>query len=202
MKPELQAATMDDIQRYNNISIILHWLMAVLILCMFGLGWYMSDLPEGALKHFLFSLHKSTGITIFLLLLFRIYWRLTHPKPPLPLSMPLWQRRLANTVQTLMYVMLVVQPFTGYMSSSFSGYKTKFWGLPLPYWGWKQKSLNELFTNIHSVSAVILFSLVTLHICGVFAHFVYHGQDKILPRMLPTRRGYRSEAPVLQEKGP
>jgi len=201
MKPELQAATMGDIQRYNNISIILHWLMAVLILCMFGLGWYMSDLDDSPLKHFLFSLHKSLGLTIFLLLLFRIYWRLTHPKPPLPLSLRPWQRRLADAVHPLIYVMLVVQPVTGYISSSFSGYKTNFWGLPLPHWGWKQTTLNELFTDIHSVSAVILFSLVTLHICGALAYLV-SDHPNILPRMLPAWRRYRGEAPALQEKGP
>lgn len=192
---------MDDIQRYNNTSIILHWLMAVLILCMFGLGWYMSDLHDSPLKHILFSLHKSIGITIFLLLLFRIYWRLGHPKPPLPSGLPLWQRRFADTSQTLMYVMLVIQPFTGYMSTSFSGYKTSFWGMPLPHWGWKQPALNELFTDIHSVTAVILFSLVTLHVCGAFAYLVT-GHDNVLPRMLPFLRRYSSKAAVLQEKGP
>lgn len=179
---------MDDLQRYNNISILLHWLMAALILVMFALGWYMSDLHDSPLKHLLFSTHKSIGITLFLLLLLRIYWRLTHPKPPLPASLPDWQRRLADTVQVSIYVLLVAQPLSGYLSSSFSGYKTLFWGIPLPHWGWKAPPLNQFFTDVHSVIAVLLCSLVVLHVCGAFAHLFLRGHANVLPRMLPGRR--------------
>jgi len=181
---------MEDLQRYNLVSIVLHWLMAVLILAMFGLGWYMSDLPDSPLKHILFTLHKSTGLSIFLILLFRIYWRLTHGKPPLPGTMPSWQRQLAGAVQFMLYAMLVVQPLTGYLSTSFSGYKTNFWGIPLPSWGWKAPALNQFFTDLHGISAATLFTLVVLHVCGALAHLVT-GHVNVLPRMLPLRRAGR-----------
>ena len=183
---DIQGVITDAGQHYNNVSIFLHWLIAGLIFVMYPLGWYMSDLPEGHLKHILYSTHKSIGMTIFLVLLVRIAWRLTHPKPRLPETMPLWQRQLANYVQAMLYVLLVIQPLTGYLSTSFSGYKTNFWGLPLPYWGWKVPALNQFFTDLHTANSVALFALIILHICGAFAHLVSK-HENVLPRMLPAR---------------
>ena len=179
---------MQDTQRYNNVSIALHWIIVVLVFANFAMGWYMAPLPEGPVKHILFTTHKSVGITVFLILLFRICWRLIHPKPPLPLSMPAWQRHLANSVQFMLYVLLVLQPLTGYLSTSFSGYKTNFWGLPLPAWGWKAPALNQLFTDLHAINAAVLFTLIVLHVCGAFAYLVT-GHVNVLPRMLPARPG-------------
>ncbi len=106
-------------------------------------------------------------------------------KPPsLPSYIPVVQRKLANLTHHLLYFVMFLQPVTGYISSSFSGYKTKFWGIPLPHWGWKEPELNDLFTTIHASSSylLILIVLIILHILGVLFHIVKK-QNELFRRM-------------------
>ena len=171
--------------QYTRVAILLHWLMAALLVALFGLGWYMVDLPKGSdERSWFFALHKSIGLTIALLACIRLCWRFTHSAPALPETVPLWQRRIAGLNHRLLYLMMVVQPVSGYISSSFSGYKTKFWGLALPHWGWKSPELNELFTNIHGISSLVLLFLIVLHLLGASVH-LYRGEFSLLSRMLP-----------------
>lgn len=177
--------TVVKVSRYDNIAILFHWLMALLIVVLFGLGWYMVDLPNGSKeKSFYFALHKSIGLTVALLVVLRIIWRLGHTPPALPGILERWQSKLAAVTHFLLYLFIVIQPLSGYLSSSFSGYKTRFWGVPLPHWGWKEQHLNEIFTEIHVASSVVLISLVVLHLCGSLAHLV-SSHENVLMRMWP-----------------
>lgn len=173
--------------RYDNVAIVLHWIIMLLILSLFGIGWYMVDTPDGSLiRTKLFALHKSIGLSAALFIICRIIWHVTHVPPPLPESVQPWQRKLAALTHFLLYCLMVLQPLSGYLSSSFSGYKTRIWNIPLPHWGWKDPALNQLFTDIHVVSSVSLLCLIILHICGAFSHlFSEHGN--VLPRMWPER---------------
>ena len=73
---------------------------------------------------------------------------------------------------------------SGYLSSSFSGYRTSFFGFPLPHWGWKEPFLNELFSDIHEASAATLAALVGVHVLAAVVHAVRPG-DHLFRRMLP-----------------
>lgn len=102
--------------------------MVLLIFTMFGLGWYMVELPDGSPERaWFFALHKSIGLTIALLALIRLGWRMSHKPPVLPETIAYWQRRLAHLTHHLLYVLMFLHPASGYISSSFSGHKTKFW---------------------------------------------------------------------------
>ncbi|MBI2969626.1 MAG: cytochrome b [Gammaproteobacteria bacterium] len=178
---------MKNTQRYDSVAILLHWSMFILIATMFGLGWYMVELPQGGSERsFFFALHKSLGLTLALLLFVRIGWRLRHRPPSFPGAMPAWQGRMARAVHFLLYLFMFLQPLSGYLSSSFSGYSTRFWGIPLPDWGWQNSALNESFTEIHVASSVALLCLIILHVCGAFAHLL-GVHENLLPRMLPVR---------------
>lgn len=176
--------------RYTLPAIALHWVIAGLIIFLFGLGWYMTDLPKGPVRTPYFSLHKSVGLTVAGLALLRLLWRLTHRPPALP-DMPDWQRRAAGFTHTMLYVFMFLQPVSGYISSSFSGYTTKYFGIPLPDWGWKDHILNQLFTDVHVVSSVILLCLIVVHVSGALQHAFKH--DGVVGRMLPGRRGAQAE---------
>jgi cytochrome b561 len=174
-----------DHERYTRVAILLHWIMAALIFSLFGLGWYMEDLPKGPEKGWYVALHKSIGITVFILAAVRWRWRRTHPAPPLPLSVAPWQRRLAALTHKTFYMLFLLQPLTGYLSSSFSGHPTSFfWLVPLPQWGWKEPVANEFFTGLHEAGSMALLALVLLHVTGALFHAVSPG-DRILRRMLP-----------------
>ena len=97
-----------------------------------------------------------------------------------------WQRRLSILVHRLLYVFMVLQPLSGYVSSSVAGYPTRFWGLPLPQWAEKDPVLNELFTGVHEFCSVVLAILIGVHIAGGLAHLSGRHVN-VLRRILPGR---------------
>jgi cytochrome b561 len=172
-----------QIQRYNTTAIVIHWVMALLILAMIGLGFYMVGLEKGSdERSYFFALHKSIGLTLALLAIIRLIWKLCTSSPALPDYVAPIQRKMATATHHLLYLVLFLQPVSGYISSSFSGYKTKFWGVPLPHWGWKNPELNKLFTEIHEISAFCLIALLLLHIAGVIYH-VHRKETDLIKRM-------------------
>lgn len=166
--------------RYDRVHIILHWLIAVIIICMIGLGLFMVELPkqselppgEESVRAFYFLLHKSLGITAAMLIVLRVIWRLTHKSPPLPESIGTWQRRAAGAVHGLLYVLMIVMPITGYMQSMFSKYDTKFWGVVLPRVAEADKGMRENFTDIHAALAFLLITLIVIHLVAVVKHWI------------------------------
>ena len=84
------------VTRYTNTAITLHWLIFTLIACGFTLAVYMVDLPLSPSKLKYYAWHKWIGVTVFLLAVARLAWRITHPPPALPATLPDWQRRAAE----------------------------------------------------------------------------------------------------------
>ena len=158
-------------QKYTNIAILFHWLTAIFIMGLFPLGWYMVDL-EGADKGYYYGLHKSLGLTIYTLILMRIFWRAKNKPPTLPNEFDLFHRRAAHLVHRMFYLFLVLMPVAGYLSSSFSGYTTKWFGIEIYYWGWKDEALNSIFSQIHVFCGYILILLIILHVGAVIFHFL------------------------------
>ncbi len=142
--------------------------MAIMIIAMICMGVYMADLPKGSEERtWFFTLHKSVGLTLALLAIFRLTWKLIVKAPPLPDIVSVTHQKVAHVTHHLLYLMLFIQPVSGYISSSFTSYKTKFWGIPLPKWADKNLEMNELFTQIHEISAICLVALLVMHIAGV-----------------------------------
>ena len=170
--------------KYTKTAMLLHWTTAGLVIAMFALGWTMVELPKGPARGESFALHKSLGMTVFLLTLWRLAWRVRHPPPPLPAQIPPWQAALAHAVHILFYLLLVMQPMTGYLSSSFSGYPTSFFAVPLPQWGRPDPPLNEFFTELHVIGSLALLGLVATHVAGAISHLLTPG-DRLMRRMFP-----------------
>jgi cytochrome b561 len=171
--------------RYTRTAMLLHWFMALLIFFLFGLGWYMADLPETSVRAVPFSIHKSVGLLVFTLLWVRLFWRLKNPPPVLPSGVEEWKRALSCWVHRGFYALLVLQPVTGYLSASFSGHKTNFFGIPLPHWGWKNTALNDLFTDLHAGISNVLLIFIIVHVLGAISHMLQ--RDGVIYRMLPLR---------------
>lgn len=94
--------------RYSNGAIILHWAIAVLILFNLCTGFFHHAMPKG-----IFAFHISSGVTILVLTIIRIVWRLTHRAPPF-LPMAGWEKGLAHVVHFLLYCMMLISPLTGW----------------------------------------------------------------------------------------
>lgn len=174
-------------ERYNPISIGLHWLIALLIFAAFPLGLYMADLPLSPQKLQLYSWHKWIGVTVFLLVLIRMLWRIGH-KPPAPVPMPRWQILASKAVHYLLYVLMVIVPISGWLLSSAKGMQTVWFGvLPLPDLVHKNKELADVLQELHETLNYGMLLLVGAHLAAVIKHqFIV--KDHLLSRMNPFAR--------------
>jgi cytochrome b561 len=173
---------------YTRTAIGLHWLIALLIFAAFPLGVYMHDLPLSPDKLKLYSYHKWMGITVLTLAALRLSWRAAHKPPPLPATMPSWERLAAQSVHLLLYLLIFAIPLSGWLMSSAKGFQTVWFGvLPLPDLVGKDKELGKLLEEVHEVLNFILLGLVIFHIAGALKHHFIE-RDDILARMLPFLR--------------
>lgn len=171
--------------RYTLTAISLHWLIFVLIACSFPLAVYMVDLPLSPQKLTYFSWHKWLGVSIFLLAIARLAWRLTHPAPALPATMPRWQQRAAAVNLVALYALILVIPLTGWLYSSATGVPTVYLGLvQLPDLLARDKALAEQLKWVHVTLNYTMLTLVIIHAAASFKHHFVDGDD-VLTRMLP-----------------
>ena len=171
--------------RYTTLAIALHWMVAALIFCAFPLGLYMSDLKLSPLKLQLVSYHKWLGVTIFLLVLLRLFWRATHTPPALPASIAAWQQRAAHGLHHLLYVLMLGIPVSGWLMSSAKGVPVVYLGLVrLPDLLSKDKALGNALQTLHASLNYVLLALVFLHIAAALKH-QFVDRDDTLSRMLP-----------------
>lgn len=174
--------------RYTRTAITLHWLVAVVIVAIFGLGLYMQDLPLSPDKLKLYAWHKWTGVSIFLLVLARIVWRLGHRPPAPPAGMPAWQRQAAAGVHLLLYGLMLAVPLSGWLMSSAKGVPTVWFGvLPLPELVGKNKELGDLLATVHKTLNFSMAGLVLAHAGAALKHHLID-RDEVLVRMLPLLR--------------
>jgi cytochrome b561 len=175
--------------RYSTVAIVLHWLLALLILAMFAVGLYMTDLPFSPQRLKLYNWHKWAGVTILALTLLRLGWRLTHRPPALPVAvtqtMPGWQTRAYHATHHLMYLLFFAVPLMGWAYSSAAGFPIVWFGqIPLPDLLPVNKELAELIRPLHKLLALALMALAALHIAAALKHHLID-RDGLLLRMLP-----------------
>ncbi|MBT3068625.1 cytochrome b [Rhodoferax sp. U11-2br] len=177
--------------RYSPVAIVLHWLLALVILSLFGMGLYMADLPFSPTRMKLYNWHKWAGVCFLLLTVLRVVWRVTHRPPALPqtvtLAMPGWQMQAYHATHHLMYALFLAVPLLGWAYSSAAGYPIVLFGvLPLPDFVGADKALAELIKPLHGLSAWALIALAALHIGAALKHH-WLDRDGLMLRMLPGR---------------
>jgi cytochrome b561 len=184
--------------RYGTVAMTLHWLIAAAIILNLGVGLYManvmSDQDPGRFAFIQF--HKSVGLSVLVLSVLRLIWRIVNPVPPLPRSMSPGLRALAHGTHYLLYFLIIAIPLSGWalVSASPLGLPTNYFGLfhwpSLPYLAHlprvqKAPLHHELFA-VHLYLAITALILVPLHICGALYH-QFRGED-VLRRMVPGTR--------------
>jgi cytochrome b561 len=170
---------------YTRVAIILHWLVALAILCAFPLGVYMHELPLSPSKLQLYSYHKWLGISVLLLVAIRLTWRLGHRPPPLLPGMPRWQEIAAHAIHHSLYLLMLAVPLSGWLMSSALGFSVVWFGvLPLPDLIGKDKQLGELLKDVHATLNFTMLALILVHAAAAIKHHLFEG-DATLARMLP-----------------
>ena len=189
--------------RYGTVAMTLHWLIALAILTNIGLGLYHADfVPDNAppdVEKFGFQilqLHKSIGLTVLVLSVARLLWRLVNPVPPLPDGMSPILRFVAHATHFLLYFLIIAIPLSGwaFVSASRLGLPTKYFGLvhwpslwflaDLP--GATKHALHPYLDATHSVLAWSAIVLIPIHVLGALYH-QFRGDD-VLKRMIPGTR--------------
>jgi len=181
--------------RYGAIAMTLHWLMAIMILFMLGLGLFMTSLEETDPRTFpLFQLHKSIGLTILILAIGRLAWRLASPAPALPESVRSWERRGSRLVHALLYMLMLAIPLMGWatVSAAALAVPTMWFGLfewpHIPFLAnlprAEKRVIDGQLAATHAVLALSMLALALVHIAAALKHH-FRDHDDVLKRMLP-----------------
>ncbi|MDP9109505.1 MAG: cytochrome b [Pseudomonadota bacterium] len=160
--------------------------MALLLVGMVSLGWYMMSIEEETGSDWYFNLHKSIGLIVLTLVVLRILWRLPHTPQKLPSQVPRWQTTLASITQTLLYVCMVVIPVAGLTGSLYSKHGLAFFGIALPH-PVANHDLSEQLFSIHGIAVWVLVGLVSLHVAGALKHLLID-RDGVFQRMWPKAK--------------
>ena len=171
--------------RYDRVAILMHWLVAVLIVAAVALGLVMVEIPgltPTKLKYF--SWHKWLGVTVLLLAALRLLWRLRHGAPR-AIEMPAWQRRMAELVHGLLYLLMFAVPLSGYFYSLAAGVPVVYLGvLPLPVLIDADPVLKPVLKEVHEVLVYTMLVFVLAHVAAAIKHH-WVDRDGLLRRMLP-----------------
>ena len=179
---------------YTKTAIRLHWIIAILIICLLAGGKLMGFIPKdnATLKFMVYNWHKTIGLLILLLSVFRIYWRLTHKPPALPPSITGLPKLASKAVHWFFYVFMIAMPLIGWSIISTTAKPSKFFNaisMPkLPFWNGMEKDplhdVHERFEKAHEILAYIAIAMILLHVAGAIKHHRDNGE--ILKRMMPS----------------
>jgi len=169
---------------YGAAAKSLHWLVVVLLLAQFTLGWTMPHVGGKTLPVGLIFWHVSIGMLLLAVLLARLVWRLVHPVPLLG-GVPPWQNWTARVTHVLLYATVFVQILLGWANAAARAWKVDIFGLaPLPWIVPAKSPIGMTAGDIHDDFAFVLLGLITLHVAAaLYHHFVL--RDRVLWRMLP-----------------
>jgi cytochrome b561 len=177
--------------RYSALAMLCHWVIAGLVVTQFVLARMAEDLPLGAHKLALLARHKSFGMTVLMLAILRLLWRLKNPPPELPAGMTPLERTLARGTHIVFYVLLFAMPLTGWTMSSAKNYSVSWFGLfTWPNLIAKNETAFNFLKATHDTLSNVLFAVAVLHILAALKHHFWN-RDNVLLRMLPFTKSER-----------
>lgn len=199
---------------YTAVAIVLHWAIAVAIVGNLAIGLWMHEAIDIAATRTravaVFQLHKSIGLTVLLLTLLRLLWRLGHRPPPLPAAMAGWEKAAAHATHGVLYLLMAAIPLSGwlYVSTQWRGdapllVPTVWFGLfPVPNLFGLQAMANEArsawaatFLDGHELLAWSMVALLVLHVGAALKH-QFIDRDEVTGQMIPALAADRDRPPA------
>jgi cytochrome b561 len=171
---------MQHVDKYNSVAKFLHWSIAALIIANYILGLTLDD-------NSLYTLHKQTGLTILLLVVLRIIWRLSSKYPAKLAEVSNLEQLAAVGGQIMLYVLMILIPVSGVLMTQAHGYPLSFWGIiPIPkIIGEYPRATTHLIKEFHEWMAHAIIILAGGHAVIALIHH-YFAKDRLLRRMLPN----------------
>ncbi|MEM0985953.1 MAG: cytochrome b/b6 domain-containing protein [Pseudomonadota bacterium] len=199
---------MTETYRYTTVAVTLHWIIAFSIIGLILGGWQMTGMEPGAPgQEQLYQLHKSFGITVLVLTVARVIWRLMNPPPPLPEGMSAWERVAAHGAHVCLYGLMIAMPLTGwlYVSTAYEfDVPTVLFGVvswpDLPFVGFLTNEFGHgVIEFSHAKLAWLAIGLIVLHVGGAVKHDMMDSEG-VLNRILPGWLG-PTKGPVQAPRG-
>jgi len=172
-------------ERYGAVAIILHWIIAVLIIGLILLGWYMTTIDYyHKWYHTCFFLHKAFGILVIKLVVVDIFWLAINKTPNLPTHMKAYEVIAAKITHVLLIMMMILMPITGYFISTAAGDGIDFFNLyTFPNLLAGSHEYGEIAGKLHEYLGYFTAGLIVLHVLAALKH-QFINKDNLLRRML------------------
>ena len=171
---------------FDRVTIGIHWLTVLIVLALFSSAWLHAYSHDSVSKALLLQIHRSLGVTIWMITVMRLLWRLTHAAlPPFPASMSRLHRAFVKMSEYALYALLLVQPVTGMAATLLRGrqFALFFWHVP-PLMS-ESRTIWISLEGIHEIGACAFGALILGHAAAaLFHHFVL--RDDVLECMAPV----------------
>ena len=181
----LDLSAKNEKDRYGRVSRLLHWTIAILFISLIPMGIFSSMIPEEtSYRNAYYVVHKTIGVTVFLLVIVRLIWNKISKRPALDNTLTPTEKKLAHRAHNILYFMLLVIPITGFMMTSYHGYGTFFffWELP-PLW--EQSNVYQIWGGFHKyLLPYIVYIILGAHILGALKHQFIDKHDSAFKRMV------------------
>jgi superoxide oxidase len=186
--------------RFDQTSIILHWLTVLLIVVQFVSIWARETVDHHSnLAVTLLSLHRSAGVLIWIVVVTRLCWRRYFAYlPPFPPSMPRFQQILAKANEYGLYILLLAMPITGLARVLLRGEPFELFVWEIPALLEPDPAIRSVFVQAHAIGAKALMVLIALHAGAALFHRLVL-RDGVLQRMLPRMPARAKLTPVLDD---
>ena len=181
----LDLSAKNEKDRYGRVSRFLHWTIAILFISLIPIGIFSSMIPEEtSYRNAYYVVHKTIGVTVFLLVIVRLVWNKISKRPALDNTLTSTEKKLAHRAHNILYFMLLVIPVTGFMMTSYHGYGTFFffWELP-PLW--EQSNVYQIWGGFHKyLLPYIVYIILGAHVLGALKHQFVDKNDSAFKRMV------------------
>jgi len=168
---------------YGATAKLLHWLVVVLLIIQYAIGWRMPDIRPGLTPGDEMTWHVSFGLVILTVIVLRLVWRLTHSVAP-ESSLHAWQRLGSEAVHWLLYLVILATTLSGWFFASMRGWAISwFFVAPLPMLTAQGSSLGRFIGHYHHNLSWALLILIAVHVAAAFVHLFWY-RDRIMQRML------------------
>jgi cytochrome b561 len=171
---------------YGSLSKFFHWFIAIVILGLLTIGFWLKDLGIPMLYH----VHKTMGFLILLLVIARLLWRFGNITPSYDATTPKWMRFAAHLFHYGLYALMLIMPLSAFIASNAAQYPVSFlflFDMPLLF-ATQDIDLAKKMMLIHKQFAVVMIAAISIHIlAALYHHFIK--KDNVLTRMLPSLFG-------------
>jgi cytochrome b561 len=186
-KRAAQRGSAVTVTRYHGASMAFHWTMVVLIVVVGVLGLLHDSWPKQTQSSWI-NLHAILGLSVWVLIVARFWWRSRHRPPELPSEAGELSRRLSYPIHLLLYALIFVIPLVGIVTFIWHGRVFDFGLFRVDFGVRRNRAIFHPTEDIHGYLAYVLFALVGIHaLAALWHHFVR--RDGVLLRMWPARRG-------------